>query len=425
MRMRKLGQGQSVVFCVPEEIQTKICSATGLSAGNKITVMEVLHWAILETYADMRRNMPLWAVQGERFERQKAIWGEVRYEKSRQLSLEEAKMLLEAEAQSMEDRYSPRLMAHTKPNVPSSSENRALLEIEERCKQFDCVGSQQSTLLEEQERELSPEMEQERQVQRPHPADPKKHSLHPDVVEFIKSGRIPPSSTAFIPAFQTLWNTSAANNFDVKEFPESIVTTLDYRDTVALSGNDSLQDSYQRPVQWILSTTEKSSTVQRLVIISPHEAQELMPSIESSSHVTLHLYAPRPNLTFAPLDSLQLYPTPLLGEDWQLPSSMRLLLNIFSGQLYFASHADYEETCRMLSLAWQGTENGVIVEADGFIPHKACDKERIFTKSPVKFLKVLLTKIRRDCEGIDKTHWGKFFLGGTLHRDDFSEEATG
>lgn len=366
--------------------------------------------------------MPLWAVQGERFERQKAIWGEVKDEKSRQLSLDEAKMLLEAEAQSMEDRYSPRLMTHTNPNLPSSSENCAILEIQARCKQFGCLGSQQSTLLEEQERELSPEMEQERQIQRPHPADPRKHSLHPHVVEFIKSGRIPSSSPAFIPAFQTLWNTSAANGFDVKEFPESIVTTLDYKDTVALSGNDSLLDSYQRPVQWILSTTGNDSTVQRLVIISPHEAQELLPSIETSNHVTLHLYAPRPNLAFSPLDSLKLYPIPLLGKDWQLPSSMRLLLNVFSGQLYFASYNDYEETCRMLSLAWQATENGAVVEADGFIPHSNCDNEGTFTKSPVKFLKVLLTKIRRDCEGIDKTHWGRIFSGEILRREDFGKE---
>lgn len=369
--------------------------------------------------------MPLWAVQGERFECQKAIWGGVTDAKPRQLSIEEARMLLEVEAQSMEDRYSPRLMGHTTPKLPSSSENRTILEIQERCKQFDCLGSQQSTLLEEQERELSPEMEQERQVQRPHPADPKKHSLHPDVVEFIKSGKMPSSSPAFIPAFQTLWNTSAANSFDVHEFPESIVTTLDYKDTVALSGTASLLDSYQRPVQWILSTTGDGSSVQRLVIISPHEAQELMPSIGTSNHVALHLYAPRPNLAFSPLDSLQLYPTPLLGRDWQLPSSMRLLLNVFSGQLYFASYADYEETCKMLSLAWQATENGVVVEADGFIPNSACDRDEIFTKSPVKFLKVLLTKIRRDCEGIDKTHWGRFFSGDLPRRKDFGTAADG
>ncbi|PON24166.1 hypothetical protein TGAM01_v206854 [Trichoderma gamsii] len=422
MRMRKLGQGQSVVFCVPEEIQTKICSATGLSGSNKICVMDVLHWAIFETYADTRRNMPLWAVQGERFERQKAIWGEVTDEKSRQLSIEEAQMLLEVEAQSMEDRYSPRLMAHTNPKLPSSSENRAILEIQERCKQFDCLGSQQSTLLEEQERELSPEMEQERQVQRPHPADPRKHSLHPDVVEFIKSGKMPSSSPAFIPAFQTLWNTSAANSFDVHEFPESIVTTLDYKDTVALSGTASLLDSYQRPVQWILSTTGNGNSVQRLVIISPHEAQELMPSIRTSNHVALHLYGPRPNLAFSSLDSLQLYPTPLLGRDWHLPSSMRLLLNVFSGQLYFASYADYEGTCKMMSLA---TETGAVVEADGFIPNSACDQDGIFTKSPVKFLKILLTKVRRDCEGIDKTHWGRFFSGDLLRREDFGTGADG
>jgi hypothetical protein len=367
--------------------------------------------------------MSLWAVQGERFEHQRTICGEITDEQSHQLSLEEAKMLLEVEAQSIEDRYRPRLITQTIPNTPSSSKSRAILEIQKRCKEFDCPGTQQSALLEEQERELSPETEQERQVQMPHPADPRKHTLHPDVVEYVESGRIPSSSSAFIPAFQTLRNTSAANNFDVNEFPEGILTTLDYRDTITLSGNASLLDSYQRPVQWILSTTGTGNTVLRLVIISPHEAQELMPSIESSNHVTLHLYASRPNLAHSPLDSLKLYPTPLIREDWQLPSPIRLLLNVFSGQLYFTSYDDYEETCRMLSLSWQSTEHGTVVEADGFITYSACDKERVFTKSPVKFLKILLTKIRRDCQGIDKTHWGRIFFRERLLKRDFDKEA--
>jgi len=77
-----------------------------------------------------------------------------------------------------------------------------------------------------------------------------------------------------------------------------------------------------------------------------------------------------------------------------------------------------KETCEILSLAWKPTEEGVTVEADGFIVRKRDDPKMTFKKSPVRFLKVLLTKIRRDCEGIDKTHWGRI-LGGEIM--DFSE----
>ena len=64
MRMRKLGKIQSVVFCIPEEIQSKIYTVTGNPTDVSINVSDVLMWAIWETYADLRRSMPLWAMQG-------------------------------------------------------------------------------------------------------------------------------------------------------------------------------------------------------------------------------------------------------------------------------------------------------------------------------------------------------------------------
>lgn len=78
MRMRKLGKGQSVVFCVPEEIRSKILSIIGKPSGYDIDVSEVLRWAVSETWADMQRSIPLWAIQGERFERQNNLWSKAR-----------------------------------------------------------------------------------------------------------------------------------------------------------------------------------------------------------------------------------------------------------------------------------------------------------------------------------------------------------
>lgn len=68
MRMRKLGKGQSVVFCVPEEIETKILTCTFKPDNASIDVLDVLSWAISETCVDVSRSMPLWAAQGKRFE---------------------------------------------------------------------------------------------------------------------------------------------------------------------------------------------------------------------------------------------------------------------------------------------------------------------------------------------------------------------
>jgi len=42
MRMRKLGKIQSVVFCIPEEIQSKIYTVTGNPTDASINVFDVL-----------------------------------------------------------------------------------------------------------------------------------------------------------------------------------------------------------------------------------------------------------------------------------------------------------------------------------------------------------------------------------------------
>jgi hypothetical protein len=61
MRMRKLGKGQLVVFCVLEEIKTKILTCTFKPGNANIDMLDVLSWAISETCIDVRRSMPLWA----------------------------------------------------------------------------------------------------------------------------------------------------------------------------------------------------------------------------------------------------------------------------------------------------------------------------------------------------------------------------
>jgi len=107
MRMRKLGKGQSVVFCVPEEIKTKILARTFKPDNASIDVSDVLSWAISETCIDIRRSMPLWAAQGQRFEHQSAIWAEARTEGDILMPKGQADKFLENETQSLEDSVEP------------------------------------------------------------------------------------------------------------------------------------------------------------------------------------------------------------------------------------------------------------------------------------------------------------------------------
>ena len=226
-------------------------------------------------------------------------------------------------------------------------------------------------------------------------------------------------SKAFMPAFEALRSSSATAHLDVSQFPQDLLVTVDFARTVKASGRSYVSDAYHRPVQWILSSTgaERSSTVKHMVIISPFEAQELLPPINECRKVTLHIYAPRSNLGFRPLDALDLYTQGKPFDSHSVPRHLIIQLNLFAGQLYMSSFKEYTEIYDFLGLAWKAIEKGVSVRADGFIvpdPGK-----RGFKDSPVQFLKVLTTKIRRNCEGIEKTHLGKMLYGALLEEADF------
>jgi hypothetical protein len=152
MRMRKLGKGQTVVFCVSQEIQTKILEASRKTDASTITVADILEWSMHETLDDLHRNMPLWAVQGERFVRQEKIWNAA---KKQGLTKEDAEKLLETEAQSLEDRYRPRLNPG-EAKVFAMSEDPIVQQVATRCEAFNITQFKASALQEEQERELSP-----------------------------------------------------------------------------------------------------------------------------------------------------------------------------------------------------------------------------------------------------------------------------
>lgn len=418
--MRKLGHGQSVIFCVPKEIERQILSQKKASELTDIAVADVLCWAITETWVDTRRSIPLWAVQGRRFEHQWQLWADAGTEEV--MSRCHAERFLEDEAQTLEDRYRPSIAADTLTSM-QADHNMNLRRIEDRCREFHALEHSTATLREEQERELSPEIVQEREVQRPAPAKPALHCIHADVKAFVMNGAIKSCSNAFKPAFETLRQTSAASHFDVSQFPRGVLTTVDFASTVQSSGQ-SLLDSYQRPVQWILTSIGdgKDNIVKHVVILSPYEAQELLTDIRSSRRVTLHLYAPRPNLEIRPIDGLDLYRVTAIPTPSTLPRRYVTLLNLFAGQLYLGSFLEYVEVCTTLGLAWQTAEEGSIIAADGFII-RGCNGQMhsasTFRNSPVSCLQVLMMKIRKNCEEIGKTHMGAILGGRLLPPSDF------
>lgn len=432
MRMRKLGKGQTVVFCVSQEIQAKIMERTAATRSSDITVANVILWSISETHVETRRSMPLWAVQGERFFAQDKLWKQARQSGRTVLSKEHAEKFQEKEAQSLDDRFRPR-QAQSQDLHLANTSDADLDRIAERCQQFDGLQFNSSTLQEEQERELSPEIEQQRQVQKAPAAAPATHTLHEDVRNFAMNGVFIKNSTAYMPAFEALKDSSAASDFPVSQLAGEgrLLVTTDFAKTVVPSSRSSyLSDAFQRPVQWLLTRRVKGTTkVDRIIIISPYEANQLYKPMESSTAATLHIYKPRFNSGYAPMDGLDFHTVTAQVGPSIVPRGLAVQLALFSGQLYISSYGDYIEICRFLGLSTKRVtqemcEQGWEVAADGFI--LSDDQGRPGgewgpDESPVSFLKILMSKIRRNGDGIAKTHMGSLLEGKLFQESDFEE----
>lgn len=432
MRMRKLGKGQTVVFCVSQEIQGKIMECTAAARSSDITVEDVILWSISETHVEIRRSMPLWAVQGERFFLQDKLWQQIRQDGHTLLSKEHAEKFQEKEAQSLDDRFRPR-QTQSQPLHLVNASDADLHRIAERCQQFDGLQLNSRTLQEEQERELSPEIEQERQVQRAPPAAPAPHRLHEDVRKFALNGVFIRDCTAYMPAFNALDDSSAAKDFWVLQLAGEgrLLVTADFAKTVKPPNRSSyLSDAFQRPVQWLLSSRAKGTTnVDRIIIISPYEANQLYKSMEGSTAATLHIYKPRCNSGYATMDQLDFHTVTAQVGPSIVPRRLAMQLALFSGQLYISSYGDYKEICNFLSLSTKAltqemSELGWKVAADGFILSDEQGRSGGGSgpwESPVGFFKILMSKIRRNGDGIAKTHMGSLLEGKLFQASDFEE----
>ncbi|KAL2261316.1 hypothetical protein VTK26DRAFT_4409 [Humicola hyalothermophila] len=456
MRMRKLGSGQSVTFCVSPEMQKRIRSLENIDKSTPLTVTDVLMWSILETWDDTHRSLPLWATQGLRHQRQEAIWD--RADKTGVFSADDVQEYLDDEAQSLEQRYRPLSTSSGRRYLQSiSAQLNAAMRLETRkdqvrqirdkCTEFglaelDAMGN----LQEEQERELAPEIEQQRQVERPPPRTPARHKLHAHVRYFACFGPILSNSPAFMPAFKTLAGSSASKHFAAAKFPSDLLVTADFARTVLKDGGDGASpgcsDAYQRPVQWILVASPQAQAAvdasmparhsnPRMVVVSPYEANELkaLLLLEDQPAVTLCAYLPRTSLSFRSLEDLSLYTVPARAQSPLAapPRELIMQLNLFAGQLYLRSYDEYVRLCRYLGLSFRENDGDEDVAADGFVGRRGgrgydrCE----FETSPVAFLAVLCKRIRRDCLDIERTHLGRILAGEILRERDFEGDEKG
>ena len=419
MRMRKLGQGHSVMFFAPPEIDRRICSLAAKDS-EFITTVNVLHWVIQETWSDIRRWAPHWAQQGMTHKSQHEALSQ--FLRNELTADQLATSWLQPEIKSLADLYAPR----HHPNTACSM--KLDVGIHQRCKSLGVSSLPDARLEEEQERQVSREVERERETERPPVAKPADHSLHPDVIEFVRTGvlRLQPHGTAFCPVFTTLTNTSAATG-EPRVWSPYILATADFCNTIVEGGSfQGRVDQYLRPVQWILSGKKDEHDV--LVIPSPFEADQLMPHIRLSEHVHLHLYTPRTTEHMEASDDLKWYSIPALSDDWSPPWALIDQLNVFAGQLYLRNYTSYVRLCRFLGVH---TEDLLLGDAGNTSIHRNWfnfpgsldpEIEITFDDSPLPFVMMLLA-IRRRGMGFSKTHMGNILRGQLLTEKDFQAPA--
>jgi hypothetical protein len=422
--MRQLGHGHSIMLFAPVEVDRRIRSVASKGPSDVIDTTDILQWAIRETCDDIEQRTPHWAQQGMDHASRYDDW--TSFCRGELSSEELLNKWLQPEAKRLEDLYGPHKtlsVALTNEVTKKEKKNSGLLaapDIRQRCIELGVFSLRDVSMDEEQEREVihEREAERERQVERPPRVTPATHSIHQAVVDFVQTGAVPTMTKSFCRIFETLHATSAALDGAPIWCPHILATT-DFQKTVTSS---STVDNYLRPVMWVVSGKGVHNEV--LVILSPYEANHLLPDIKSSDKVHLHLYTPRVIKSMKPCDDLALYSIPTVPAGWTPPSSLMDLLNLFAGQLYLKDYETYIRLCRFLCVYARDLEGeeGIEVGCDGFIsPNTRSRHVRNaypFQTSPLDSLRTLMG-LRRKGMRFAPTHMGKLLDGRLLSEDDF------
>ncbi|KAH9038807.1 hypothetical protein EDB85DRAFT_392096 [Lactarius pseudohatsudake] len=419
MRMRQLGKGQSVMFFAPGEVDRRIRSLiprgqepdvkreqlllafVGLSpriqeSGNGVRVIDILRWAMHETCWDIGHHLPHWAQQGVDHHRRFSAYKQ--YDSTGDLGVLRNSWL-QRESRTLEEMYEPAPNAQI---AGLSPEIKGVPSLRERLERLGVTQLTDVRMAEEQEREVNHEVERECHVEPPPSVHPAKHIIHDDLRKFVRTGSLPMHSKYIIPLFSQTGIDKALDS--TTEWSPSPLATIDFTITTRCSDIVHLTD-YLRPVNWVLTSGSGRNSV--AIIISPHEANELLPTIRKSGKVRLHVYAPRVTASMRSFSDLAFHTIPSTpAREWTAPAHLRIELNLFAGQLYFDSREQYHRVCELLALhmAHPGAKH---VEVDGFVPpaHRTGESSP-FSVSAISMFKTL-TGLRRKGMGFGGTDLGR------------------
>jgi len=404
--MRQLGNGHSVMFFAPTEVDHRIRSLipSGMASGSCIRVLDIVRWAIHGTCEDIGYRLPYWAQQGLDHRKRSAAYEEYRSTGNSEVL---RSTWLQPESQTLEEMYWKTPVAKMCPEINS------IPALCERIEWLGCTKLVNVKMAEEQEREVNHEVEPDYSTGRKHPRPPTvrpaDHIIHEDIREFIETGKLPESSTHISPLLAPINMVEALDL--ATEWSPSPFATADFTTTILGSGRVSLTE-YLRPVNWILSSGSGKDSI--VIVISPYEANALLPVIRESNKVRLHIYAPRVTSSMRSFSDLTFYTIPNSpATPWSAPAHVRTLLNLFAGQLYFDCTNEYERVCVLLALS-MAHPGAAYSDRDGFVPpeHRT-GKGSPFARSMIPILKKLIG-LRRKGLDYSRTQLGQILNGKPL-----------
>jgi hypothetical protein len=399
MRMRQLGKGQSVAFFAPGEVDRRIRDLipAGRASEDGIHVIDILRWAMHETCEDITRHLPHWAQQGLDHGRRFSEYKE--YRSTDNLTVLK-KAWLQPEARTLEEMYDPVSRAQ---GAGLYQEIKDVPSLHERLERLGVTQLTDIRMAEEQEREVNHEVERERQVERPPKVEPATHSVHDDIRTFVRTGKLPQHSTHIIPLLAPTGIDTALDS--TTDWSPSPRTTVDFATTTRSCRSPEPLTDYLRPVNWVLTSGSGEDSV--VIVISPYEANELLPDIRRNGNVRLQIYAPKVTASMRSFSDLTFHTIPESPTiAWTSPAHTRIALNLFSGQLYFDSKEEYERVCALFALS-MAHPDAKEIEVDGFVtPQYRTGASSPLSASEITTFKKLIG-LRRKGMGYDKTHLGR------------------
>jgi hypothetical protein len=426
--MRKLGCGQSLVFLGSPDLERSVRICLQTEGKEQLDSESVVRWSLQQTCRITETVRPLWVTQGiahcrRRMACEALVTGEISIAEA---VSEEARVtrfwrdIQEPEALSLTMMYGLHNDA-VDPFLGCDRDDQILRRLVQIWSDLDISVIRDSSMHEEQEREISHEVERERQIQRPPPAKPLPHSLHPDLIYYTKHGIFPPAAGTFKRAFATMQDTSAGQFLDFDFSLSDVFVTEDFVNVVQDFVNFR-RDDYLRPVHWVLSST----ITKEVLLISPYEADQLIIQLENQSVVRLHVYAPKITKTMVSFESLRFHTIPASLVESAPPEASLYGLGLFAGSLYIQDFSRYERLCSLLGITTSVIDDNehISVSVDRFVDRESRNRlgwsiDCPFDKCPLPFLKAL-TALRMKGQGYIQSHIGSLIGGKILTEDSFS-----